>query len=420
MKILHIIQRYSPAYGGSEIYMKVVSEYFAKENQVEVWTSDALDLEAFWDLSKRRIEKKNEIINNVLVRRFSVAPSILSNFWVHKIMRVLSWRLPFNLTKILSSFPYVFGMLKYGLSKRLWDFDVIQVTASPYNILFKIACIVAKRSNAKLIVTPFVHLGEGQDDPIRKYYFKPETVDFYKKADLIFVQTEAEKNAILQFCSDFNQKINRKNFKVIGMGVNPLEIGKGDGKRFRKKYEIKKNEKIVFYLGAKLKNKGVLNLIKACKILWKSGENFRLVLAGMTSEEFVNYWKKLKPGIKEKIISIDSPSESEKWDLFDAGDIFSMVSRSDSFGIVYLEAWYYKKPVLGCAIESISEIITHEKDGLLSKFNDRKQLAKNIRLLLRNDNVRKDLGQNGYKKVLNQYTWKKKLVTISSLYTRKA
>ena len=48
-KILHISQRYAPAYGGAESYVKTVAEWNVKEgHEVDVWTTDALEADALW------------------------------------------------------------------------------------------------------------------------------------------------------------------------------------------------------------------------------------------------------------------------------------------------------------------------------------------------------------------------------------
>ena len=54
---LHLIQRYYPYIGGSELYFGVLSAWFARRgDRVTVYTTDAWDLEHFWANGKRRID----------------------------------------------------------------------------------------------------------------------------------------------------------------------------------------------------------------------------------------------------------------------------------------------------------------------------------------------------------------------------
>ena len=49
MRVAHFVQRYPPALGGSEAYFARLSRYLAdRHDQVTVFTTTAVDLEAFW------------------------------------------------------------------------------------------------------------------------------------------------------------------------------------------------------------------------------------------------------------------------------------------------------------------------------------------------------------------------------------
>ncbi len=73
-RLLHIVQRYAPYEGGSENYMRELSEQFAADGHaVTVLTTDAWDLEYFWNPAARRVDAPpDEILNGVRVLRFPV------------------------------------------------------------------------------------------------------------------------------------------------------------------------------------------------------------------------------------------------------------------------------------------------------------------------------------------------------------
>lgn len=415
MKILHIVQRYHPALGGSELYMKVISEYFAgkADYTVDVWTSNAFESDTLRDVNRGKLDKGYEQINGVNITRFDIAPLLLSNKWINKIIRKVIHNIPFWSTRCIGSCPFVPGMLCKALTDKSLNYDVVHVTAAPYNILFYIGITVAQRTGAKLIITPFLHISQN-NNLIRKVYFRKESVLFYKKADRIIIQTESEKEVIVNLCKKHGLSIENHKFVKLGMGIFPDQISNGKGGRFRKKYDIQ--EPIVFCVGTKDPNKGIVNLINAMKILWNKKTKAILVLAGSNTEEFRKFWTTIDSKTRKKIVSIDRISEKEKWDLFSAGDIFSMVSQTDSFGIVYLEAWYYQKPVLGCNTPAISEIIDDSRNGYLLRFDDVNGIAGKIEKLLENPILRKKLGQHGKSKVIDNFTWDKKCSIIESVY----
>ena len=78
-----------------------------------------------------------------------------------------------------------------------------------------------------------------------------------------------------------------------------------------------------------------------------------------------------------------------KQDLLAATDIFVLPSRIDSFGIVFLEAWAYGKPVIGGNAGGIPDVIAHGHDGLLVDYGDVDGLADAMRTLLLDASAKK-------------------------------
>ena len=79
-----------------------------------------------------------------------------------------------------------------------------------------------------------------------------------------------------------------------------------------------------------------------------------------------------------------------------------MPSRTDSFGIVYLEAWLNGVPVIGARAGGVPEVITDGVDGYLVDFGDVAALANRIELLLRRPEAARAMGEAGRRKVLGR------------------
>lgn len=80
------------------------------------------------------------------------------------------------------------------------------------------------------------------------------------------------------------------------------------------------------------------------------------------------------------------------------------LTESESFGMVFCEAWSRKKPVIGninCG--PVSTLIDDGIDGFLCDNSE--DLADKIILLINNKNLSEDLGTKGFMKVINNYTW---------------
>ena len=89
-----------------------------------------------------------------------------------------------------------------------------------------------------------------------------------------------------------------------------------------------------------------------------------------------------------------------------------MPSITDSFGIVYFEAWYYKKPVIGAHTAVMEEIIHDSKDGFLVPFNRPQVLAKKVQELLASRSLRENLGGYGYEMKALRHQWKHKCLNF--------
>ena len=162
---------------------------------------------------------------------------------------------------------------------------------------------------------------------------------------------------------------------------------------------------------------------KARSISWKrcagSGETewrWHLVLAGQALDAFTNYLRTLSPAERERIHVLGYVDEATKRDIFDATNVFAMPSRTDSFGIVYLESWLYRKPVIGARAGGVPAVIDDGTDGFLVEFGDVADLSERIDLLIRDRELARRMGERGEEKVLNHYTWDLVFPRIQEVY----
>jgi len=109
-------------------------------------------------------------------------------------------------------------------------------------------------------------------------------------------------------------------------------------------------------------------------------------------------------------------SEQHKRDLLAAVDIFAMPSRTDSFGIVYLEAWLYGKPVIGARVWGVSDVIRDGENGLLVPFADVPDLERALRLLLDQPDLAASMGARGCRWACQEHSWDAKYPLIRQRY----
>jgi len=404
VRCLHIIHRYWPARGGSEKFFEEISERLAADgNDVTVWTTDAIDIQHYWLPGKERTDIPRDEHNGVHVRRFNVR-----RFPKHaQALRILD-KIPGLTAKSLFSFPspLVPGMLKHIATNQ--KFDIVHATALPYDSILYTAHMVAKRQGIPLVYSPFFHLGEEGADDVRRFYTRPHQMSLVKSADRVLVQTSIERDFLGASGCPSSKML------LLGMGINPSELEGGDGERFRRKHGIA--GPIVCYIGPRTYDKGTFHLVQAMEKLWAGHDPSTLVLAGTDIEDFRRYHERLPEKVKSKCIMLDFIPDEDKLDLLDACSLLALPSRSDSFGIVFLEAWFYGKPVVGAKAGGIPGLVRDGLDGLLVPFGDVKELALSIQKLLFDKEYAHGLGDAGRERVLAEFTWDEKYAVVKQLY----
>jgi phosphatidyl-myo-inositol dimannoside synthase len=96
-------------------------------------------------------------------------------------------------------------------------------------------------------------------------------------------------------------------------------------------------------------------------------------------------------------------------------DVFSLPSKGEGFGIVYIEAMNYKKPCIACDEGGQTDVVIHEKTGCLCPYGDINRLSENIIKLYKYPILREEFGQNGYSHFKKKFTFDEFKKSLSNL-----
>src|SRR5206468_12006903 len=130
--------------------------------------------------------------------------------------------------------------------------------------------------------------------------------------------------------------------------------------------------------------------------LWPRQPGVRLILAGPEMPNFRRFWKSVAASIPPGAVQrLGILSEAEKRDFFAGLDVFALPSRSDSFGLVLLEAWANGVPNVAYRAGGVADVIRHEQDGLLVRCGDVGDLADYLQRLIVDPGLRFRLGRQG-------------------------
>ena len=98
-----------------------------------------------------------------------------------------------------------------------------------------------------------------------------------------------------------------------------------------------------------------------------------------------------------------------------AFDVFALPSRKEGLPYVLLEAGYASLPVVVSSIEGVSDIVTHEKNGLMVEATAQ-TFAMALKRLLTNTNQSTSLGENLHQHVSNSFSVERMVQKTTELY----
>jgi glycosyltransferase involved in cell wall biosynthesis len=408
MRVAHFVQRYPPALGGSEAYFARLSRHLAAGgDEVSVFTTTAVDLEAFWLPHGRRLPGGVTHEEGVEVRRYNPAWCFRGRRYLLKAASLL----PLRRWQLMT-------MPCNPIAPALWrdagridtPFKVVHATAFPYGWVLASALRLARRLRVPFVVTPFLHLGDPDDprDRSRRAYLSPALLSVLAAADRVFVQTDVERDALL------GHGLPPEKLVLQGMGVDPAECTGGDRQRARAAWGMSPGEVAVGHLANLSVEKGTVDLLRASDVAWRAGSRFRLVLAGPEMRNFRTFWDDY--GAAGRVTRLGVLDEPGKRDFFAGLDVFALPSRSDSFGLVFLEAWTNGVANLAYRAGGVPGVIRDGEDGILVKCGDLAALAGGLRRLVQDAALRTGMGEAGRARLVQEFRWEDKLARVRGVY----
>ncbi|HXC03719.1 MAG TPA: glycosyltransferase, partial [Bacteroidia bacterium] len=97
-------------------------------------------------------------------------------------------------------------------------------------------------------------------------------------------------------------------------------------------------------------------------------------------------------------------------------DIFVNVSRREGFGVSVLEAQASGLPVIATGVGGLKEVTRPGISGLEVPPDDTQALLKALETLAENTSLRKQMGEEGRKFVLQDYNWERNLQRMEQIY----
>ena len=368
MKVLQTPVRFYPFIGGVEQYVYYVSRELAMLDDCEVKVICANEASSV-DV---------EVYNGINIRRLGYIGKVANT----------------NITLSLPTTLY------------REDFDIIHThIPTPWSADW--SNIITRIKHKPLIVTYHNDIiGENLADKIAKIYNKTALKLLLNKADKIIITQD-----------DYIQSPHLENYKekitTIPNGV--------DTQLFQPPQHPRKKNQIFFLsvLDKFHKYKGLDYLLDALTIIKEDIEDVQLVVGG--KGELLEYYKEKtrKLHLEENVEFKGFLTDDQVKEYYAQSQVFvlpSISSLQEGFGIVLLEALSSKTPVVSTDIVGVAKDVTKTNSGIIVKPRNTSALADAITDILLDEDLQKQMGENGRRLVEEKYEWKSIAQKIHSLY----
>ncbi|MCC2717011.1 glycosyltransferase [Finegoldia magna] len=192
--------------------------------------------------------------------------------------------------------------------------------------------------------------------------FKRWIISCYNIGDIIITPSQYSKNILEGY------GINKKIYSLSnGIDLDKFKGDKDSRKRFRDKYNLKDDDKVIISVGHLMKRKGLDDFIEVARKL----PQYKFIWFGHTNPKLLT--THIKKAIKNKpdnVIMAGYVDQKELVDCYRGSDLFLFMTREETEGIVLLEAFASKIKVLVRDIKIYENMFTDGKEVIKAKTND--------------------------------------------------
>tara|TARA_Y100001936_G_C16012093_1_gene634248 strand:- start:206 stop:1390 length:1185 start_codon:yes stop_codon:yes gene_type:complete len=263
------------------------------------------------------------------------------------------------------------------------------------------AWMVSKKYNIPLIAT--------DQGGLTTHPFLKETGFLFRmifKIQDLYIKKIIKHSAIMCAANEYEKDIFldiHKNAKVEivrnGVDLKSL-ISKVD---FKSKYNI--NSNFILFVGRFSKSKGIEDLIHAVNKIKDElkNSNTQLVIMGVDFG-YEKDMMKLIDGfnLRKQIIVIKNPPREDVIAAYGESEFLILPSLWELSPLVPLESFAFKKPVISTNSHGIPFTVQHNKNGILVEPENSDELGLAIIKLVKDSNLKENLGMEGYNFVKNE------------------
>lgn len=400
MRVLHVTHQYHPAIGGSERYITDLSETLVRRgHQVDVFTTRSRDYHT-WQNELSVFET----IKGVNVHRFPSWGRGPGTWRLlgHGLRNYAHSRSPLFEPLIFFGNGPVSPQLFWAMLRRARTYDLVHINQLHYAHAWT-AYVAARLRNLPIVVTPHIHVEQPQTYDVG-YLWR-----ILRGSQAVLAVTGAER-AFLQ------RRLPQQSVIQGGNSRTLAELPPRDRGLSRQCFGLPADAFVLLFLGRKTEYKGLAQVLQAFTTLRARRSDLYLLAVGPETEHSQQVWQQV--GAVEGLVVRGAVSDEERLAALAAADVLVMPSTGEAFGIVYLEAWAYGKPVIGANIQAVRSLIDDGVDGFVVDPALPSQLLGAILTLADGPRRAAEMGQQGQRKLRQRYRTERITDVVEATYAQ--
>lgn len=216
--------------------------------------------------------------------------------------------------------------------------------------------------------------------------------------------------------SSFTRDYLKGNFQfdtpthIIHPMVRPEKFGSAGvlervhamGADLRRTYNIPQEAVVILSVGRLVRRKGFDRVIENLPALLAEGLDVYYLICGRGPMESELRSLTSKLGVEERVLFGGYVPDEKLAGYYAACDLFSLLTffearakSIEGFGIVYLEAGYFGKPVIASRVGGVEDAVRHGESGLLVDPNSASEIFSALYALCSDQQLREQLGRRG-------------------------
>lgn len=186
-----------------------------------------------------------------------------------------------------------------------------------------------------------------------------------------------------------------KELKEVGV-KNVFTINPGLNIKPLSEFPRKNKYPHLVSLGRITEMKRVGEIIQAFRLLHKEFPLIKLTIIGRGQPRYMEELKSLcrKMAIEDRVLFAGYVSEKEKRKFLNEAWLLVSTSVKEGWGLIVIEAAAYGTPTVAYKVPGLVDSVKNQETGILCSKNTHVELARNIRRILKNPLLRKQLSRN--------------------------